>query len=379
VVADQVVLDARWWGKGGTGTFTAALLEGLAECQPANWAIWGPSQMADRVWPGASFVATEDDPASAFGQRSLGRVPAAGLVFHPHQTRPFHRYPAASCVLDLIQLEHRSQLVRPAMAARLDRTVAAAAALFTISQQVRSQLVERYGSVGQDVTVLHLPVDRRFADRVATARSRTAERSRRLLMVGRFAPHKNHAGLVDAFGRSRFAAEGGELHLVGGTARELQSLGVADTPGVVVRGVLTDEELEAEFATALALVQPSLSEGHGLPVSEALFAGLPVLSSPVPAAVEHGPASIPLLDPTDCLQMAAALDAVVDQIDGGRYWEQVDREAWLQRQATPATLAAQILTVLDRKGLPSPHGGAGHTRRGRLQVDRGISRRDSSH
>lgn len=347
-LAPGVVLDARWIAKGGTGTFTASLLEGLAHHRPEGWTVWGPPSVRERLWPGAGFVACPDDPASVFGQRSTLRVPPASLVFHPHQTRPAHRRPAASCVLDLIQLDHPSPAIRRAMATRLRRTIRAARVLFTISGEVRDQLVDLYGVSPSEVTVLRLPVDGAAAERVAARRAAGPPTGRHLVVVGRFVPHKNHHRLLRAFAASRFAADGGRLHLVGLHTHELAAAGIDVPPCVVVRGVLPPEELESELAGSLGLVQASLREGHGLPVTEALLGAVPVTSSPVPAAAESGPAGLPVFDPRQTAAITRAIDDLVDVVDSGRYWHMVDRAGWLQDLPSPASLVGQVLQRLER-------------------------------
>ena len=99
------VLDARWLGKGGVGTFTRSLVSGLGEVRPGGrWLLWGPPAFADAVWPGAVHVPTDVDPVAWFGQRSAFRVPPGDLAVHLHQTRPLHRGRTAVCVHDLIQM-----------------------------------------------------------------------------------------------------------------------------------------------------------------------------------------------------------------------------------------------------------------------------------
>ncbi len=348
----MTVLDARWLHKGGTGSFTRSLLAGLADRQPEGWTIWGPHDCADLLWPGARLVRTGIDPASAFGQRSVGQVPRGDLVFHPHQTRPFHRQLAASCILDLIQLDHPNPILRAGLASRLALTVRSATTLFTIADVVRDQLVDRYAIDADAVTVLRLPVDEAAAARVRALRASTPPR-RQLVAIGRFARHKNQARLAEAFGRTQFAAHGGELVLVGGTAEEL-GWDADDVPfGVRVPGFVPDAELEVLLASSLALVQPSLAEGLGLPVLEALLGEVPVVSSPVPAVVEMGPSGIPVFDPTSLEAMTAAIDATVDLIDAGRYWSTVDRAGWLATRPTPRTLIDQVLARLDADRRPS--------------------------
>jgi len=129
------VVDARWIDKAGTTTFSRSLLEGLADVRPpGRWVLWGPEAMIGPIlWPGVVHVPTTVDPSAWFGQRSAFRVPRGDLILHPHQTRPWHRLPAATCVLDLIQLQDPRAAIRAAKAVRLRAAVRAARLLFTIS------------------------------------------------------------------------------------------------------------------------------------------------------------------------------------------------------------------------------------------------------
>lgn len=343
-----IVVDARWLNKMGTTTFSRMLLEGLAEARPpGRWVLWGAHELIEATrWPGVVHVPTSVDPSAWFGQQSAFRVPRADVVLHPHQTRPLHTRPAATCVLDLIQLDHPSPVVRKAKALRLGATVKAAQALFTISSVVRTELVERFGVDPRSVTVLALPVDAAAAARIAGRR--LAEPTRRyLLTMGRFCAHKNLNRLVEAFGNTRFAAAGGELHLVGGTERQL-ALGSRTVPAhVKIRGVLDQNALEDALVGATAIVMPSLVEGFGLPVAEGLASGIPVTSSPVPAAVEFGPAGLPTFDPRSVPDITRAIDETVDLVDNDRYWLVVDRQSWMKERPTSRSLAEQVIQGLN--------------------------------
>ena len=345
------LLDARWLGMGGVGTFTRSLLRGLAQVEPGGrWVVWGPPAAGEELWPGSVHVPCAVSPTAWFGQRSALRIPPADLVLHPHQTRPLHRRPAAVCVHDLIQLRHPSPPVRVGKALRLGHSVRSAATLFTVSPSVRSELVDRFGIDEASITVLHQPVDAAAAGRIA-ARRAIAPPRRIIVAVGRFTPHKNHRRLVQAFTRTRFAATGGQLHLIGGPPGRLDLGGEPLPAGVGILGVLDAAALEEEMAGALALVQPSLAEGYGLPVAEALMAGVPVASSPVPALTDFGPGGVPVFDPTSVTAIADAIDETVDLVDGGRYWDRVDRDAWASVQPTPATLARDVVAGLRRAEL----------------------------
>lgn len=344
-----LLLDARWWHVGGTGAMTRSLVRGLHELDPDHrWILWGPDELAEASWPGSYHVPTEVSPSQWFGQRQAFRLPRADLVLHPHQTRPAHTRPAASCVLDLIQLRHPNPVVRQAMRRRLASTIRHAAALFTIAPSVRDEIAATFGTDRADIQVLHLPVDQAAARAVRVRRHDEdlrgdGGRRRALLAVGGFSRHKNQRRLIDAFAATRFAATGGELHLAGGTVDELGLTDQQLPVGVRVLGRISAAVLEEELVAAVALVQPSLVEGYGLPVAEAIAAGVPVLSSPVPAATELGPAGLPTFDPTSTADMATAIDATVEAIEAERYWTRVDRDRWIAEQPDDVDLACQVL------------------------------------
>lgn len=114
------------------------------------------------------------------------------------------------------------------------------------------------------------------------------------LMVGAIEPRKNQAFLLDAFERLWADGQDVRLCLVGGYASRDSEL-VQRIEGHVERGRklfcftdLSDAELAHCYARAKALVYPSIVEGFGLPIVEALRHGLPVLASDTPIHREVG-------------------------------------------------------------------------------------------
>ena len=130
------------------------------------------------------------------------------------------------------------------------------------------------------------------------------------LWVGTAEPRKNLAGLLRAAART---ATGVPLVLAGpdGWGLDAQKL-VAEAACDVMRlGFVPQRELPALYAAARVFVYPSLMEGFGLPVLEAMAQGTPVVTGSGTATEEvcGDPASV--VDPTDVEALAAAIDAVV--------------------------------------------------------------------
>jgi glycosyltransferase involved in cell wall biosynthesis len=129
-------------------------------------------------------------------------------------------------------------------------------------------------------------------------------------------PHKNLARLLDAV--AAMPAERRPLLLLPGYPtdheRELReraaALGVdADTRFL---GWLDDDELEALYAVADAFVMPSLYEGFGLPVLEAMARGVPVAASDRSSLPEVAGHAALLFDPEDVRQIEAALTQLLE-------------------------------------------------------------------
>lgn len=134
------------------------------------------------------------------------------------------------------------------------------------------------------------------------------------LTVGTIEPRKNQAMLLEAFRRAREAEPGARLLVIGMVGWNGKA--VADDmrrdpawgSHVFHLADANDTELLHAYRHARALVFPSLAEGYGLPIVEALAVGLPVLASDIPVHREVGCGRCAFFDPTqpqalaDCLR-----------------------------------------------------------------------------
>jgi glycosyltransferase involved in cell wall biosynthesis len=87
---------------------------------------------------------------------------------------------------------------------------------------------------------------------------------------------------------------------------------------VEIRTRCTDQELEGMFASATVVIQPSLDEGFGLPVAEALDAGIPVCCSAIGALEEAADGAAELFEPRSVQDIRRAIDQAVADARAGR-------------------------------------------------------------
>jgi glycosyltransferase involved in cell wall biosynthesis len=178
-----------------------------------------------------------------------------------------------------------------------DRGARAADAVIVTSEFVRGRAVEALALDSQRIRVIPHAVDH------SVFRAGEEEREPLILYPARPWPHKNHARLFQAFGALRETRPQLRLVLTGGGLERLEPL----PEGVENLGAVPAEQLAALYRRAACLVFPSLYEGFGMPVLEAMACGCPVAASNAGALPEICGDAAVLFDPTDVEAMAAAV------------------------------------------------------------------------
>lgn len=136
-----------------------------------------------------------------------------------------------------------------------------------------------------------------------------------LLAVSSPSAHKNFTRMIQAFLSLRGQPDL-QLHIVGSTHGlfadpDLQRLATRD-PRIRFLGRLDDAELLTQYQGATAFVFPSLYEGFGIPPLEAQACGCPVLAANAASIPEVLRDSALYFDPLDTVQMAAAMQRILD-------------------------------------------------------------------
>ena len=227
-------------------------------------------------------------------------------------------------VHDLIHLkrpEHATLAKRLYATTMLRRALRAARFVLTVSEAVRSDLVDFAPGCAGKVRVVPNGVEARFLSPVPQAERERVRRAAGLdapwvLFLGNDKPHKNLGGLLAAFARLVRSGLPHRLVLAGGAAeRRAERAAAAAAAGVAGRvvdlGVLPDADVLPLLAGASALAMPSFLEGFGLPVLEAQAVGTPVACSPRGGLAEAAGDAALFAEPDDPAALAEALRRIL--------------------------------------------------------------------
>lgn len=279
----------------------------------------------------------------------------AGLdaMFYPYWPCPPRRRreapPAAMVVHDLafrVRPREVPWQQRVYMGSILGGALQRAAFVVTPSQATRSDLLERYPLPGLAQRV-HVVPEGWSLGGVAPGRLPDGLEPGFLLAVGTIEPRKNYPRLLAAYRILKAAGGAPPLVVVGrvGWAYGSALDDLRREPGVVLLNHVGDEVLRALYRGAGALAFPSLYEGFGLPLLEAMAEGLPVVAGDAGALPELAGDAALLVDPHDVEAIAGGLRRVLE--DAGL---RARLSAAGRVRAAPYTwesAAASILDLLD--------------------------------
>lgn len=290
----MIYADQRWIGNHGIGRFARHVLAGL-NYRPVSLA----GNPAD---PFDSWVLAQ----------ALRSLDGHDFFFSPGYNTPlFCEAPFAFVIHDLSHIhcpENSSLFIRIYYATVMKRACCRAARILTVSEFTRQEILEWSGLPSERVVNVGCGVDEKY---------KPGEQSYGLpfpylLCVSNRKRHKNEFRLIEAFAK---ASMGSEVHLVltGEPTLELAKQIAANkmSSRVDFVGLVPDSKLPALYGGAEAMVFPSLYEGFGLPVLEAMACGTPVVTANTTAMPEVAGGAALLVSPTSVEQIAIGIERIL--------------------------------------------------------------------
>lgn len=288
---DAIAAQRRGWGR-----YASSLLRSLERRDDVH------VQRIDRGWPG---------PESAFEAFGLARAARGADVLHvPNCFLPTRRRPAGVVTIhDLAFEDHPQDFARTTALkyrAWTPRAAASADAIITPSAFTRDDIVRRYRIDPQKIHVIGEAPTLRLTDA-------PPPEGPYLLAVGDLRKKKNFPLLAAAFRQLRKAGLPHRLIIVGLDAGEAATIrAAAEREPIELPGYVDDRKLDALMRGADALVHPSIYEGYGLVLVEAMARGVPVAAADATATPETLGGAGALFDPHDVSALCDAVSKVLD-------------------------------------------------------------------
>jgi glycosyltransferase involved in cell wall biosynthesis len=298
----KIAFDLRRMSNPGIGRYMKCLVEAiLASSAPHQYLLIMSGAGENLVDTRDNRVEVVTSPAKYYSMREQVELPrilrrySVDLFHSPHFLLPFYSpCPTVVTIHDVIYLACRRDL--PTRIGRLYYRMMMVAAvrlakrIITDSEFSKQDIVRHLRVDPSKIEVIYPGVDRNFVGRhdscsLSAIRLKHGLQSEYILYSGIYKPRKNHAGLLRAF--REFLTLGGDADLVIAgpmTEGELPLRHLADGLNISHRlkltGFVNDEELRALYSGARVYACPSLYEGFGFTVLEAMACGTPVVCSP---------------------------------------------------------------------------------------------------
>lgn len=297
----KIAFDLRRIKNPGVGRYMKCLVEAILAQEPqGDYLFILPRGGEDLIESGNCNAEIITPNLNYYSIREQFQLPGilrkhkVDLLHAPHFMLPLVRpCPSVVTIHDVIGLvwkeDLESRIGRVYYRWMISAAVRLANRIITVSKFSRNEIIRCLGVNRDKIQVIYSgisPIFRQVTDNVQFENIRTKYRieNEYIIYAGIYKPRKNHAALLRAF--QRFLSSEGHANLVlVGPLKEgeqklrqlAEKLGISKK--VIFTGFVNDSELRLLFSAAKAYACPSLYEGFGFTVLEAMACGLPVVSA----------------------------------------------------------------------------------------------------
>lgn len=344
----------------GVGRYTFELVKALLSLpSPHQFILWAgvrkqrfyfESLQKTEPWSRATWVYSHVSPKLAgmlFNYSPLHLEYLSGetdLIHLSDWTAPVTRVPTVTTVHDLAFVKYPETvdpLIRHTQSIRLSRTISHGNHIIADSVSTKNDLVEKYQIKESQIDVVYpgisttySPVSKEELERVKTKYSLP---SRYILSLGTQEPRKNLERLIDAT-----RTLGLPLVIAGkyGWGKK-----VGNPQHVTVLGFVAEDDLPALYSSATVFCYPSLYEGFGFPVLEAMACGTPVVTSNISSLPEvTGDAAI-LVDPMNIESIKSGIEQALTSSE-----KMIKKGTQQAKKFSWQNTASQVIKIYEKLG-----------------------------
>jgi len=248
-------------------------------------------------------------------------------------------------LLTVFDLIHEKYFPDAPIIAHKIKSILEASHIICISESTKRDLQEYYEIDECKISTIHLAASKLFS--ISTDLIPIQNRNCNIVFVGQRGGYKNFTNFVKAFSNTLHVKNGFKLVVFGGgkfTKSELELFNQLRITSNIVKMDGDDQFLSQLLNSSIAFVYPSLYEGFGIPVLEALLSGCIVLASNTSSLPEVGGVHVRYFDPSSLDSMQAALDSLESSTHTYDQLAQLDGAKWA-RGFTWQSSAAKTLSL----------------------------------
>ncbi|MBI5045182.1 MAG: glycosyltransferase family 4 protein [Candidatus Levybacteria bacterium] len=361
----KIGIDGRFWDETGVGRYIRNLVLSLEEIDKDNtYVIFALTKDVEQIRKELNnphfIIKGVDIPwHSLREQYSLPKIlenEELDLMHFPYFSIPiFYNKPFVITVHDLI-LHHFStgkattlprvfyHIKKIGYKYIISQAAKRSEKIIAVSQATKNEIIDHLSIDEKKIAVIYEGVDNTLKQ------SKSFEKSseKYFLHVGNVYPHKNIERLVDAFVKSGF--DDTKLIFVGKKdyfmKRLEKKIADSDFRNIQFLGFVDDKTLASLYKNSLATIVPSLMEGFGLPILEAMSCGSLVVASDIPSLREIGKNGVMYIDPFNIQEISDKMRSIA-QADRDDFKEIIERGKSIVKTYSWEKMAKETLKVYE--------------------------------